>query len=267
MASKLSFKELSEELSKRKIELSKLRSLLNELDSEKESWFGKKKEFSKKIKAGIQKIKEDKAKRDALTKEVKELKPKRDALNEKISSRLGEISQLKIKDTIDKLEFKIETEAISFEKEKELMKKINELRKRYGNARILNDMAKESNAIHKLMQERARESQMLHEAILAISADVDAAKAEEEQAFGKFSELKAKFSQENAKFKEKLKEMNGIRDRLETINSARKDKKRTWQESFLKTKEEEVNEKIRKGEKLTTEDLLVFQKINESSCS
>ena len=295
MTSQPSFKELSEELNKCKAELSKLKNALNGLNAEKESWFGKKEEFSIKIRESIQKIKEIKAKRDSLTKEVKELKLKRDAINTELLSRLDELYKSKaqkagiakslgikeppskIRDSIEKLEFRIETEAMSFEKEKELMKKINGLRKLYTNASILSEinkkiiesfeeisnMRKEKSQIHKLVQEKAKESQMLHEQILAISAGIEKMKADEGQAFGNFSGLKAKFNETNSLFREKLNEMNGIRDSLDKISSERKNKKIAWQESFLKSKEDEVNEKIKRGEKLTTEDLLVFQKFGK----
>ena len=42
----LQHKELVEELNKHKIEVSKLRGTLNELDKEKESWYRKKEELS-----------------------------------------------------------------------------------------------------------------------------------------------------------------------------------------------------------------------------
>ena len=53
-----SAKELVEELNKHKVEVSKLRNALNGLDKEKESWFQKREECSKKIKEFIQKIKD-----------------------------------------------------------------------------------------------------------------------------------------------------------------------------------------------------------------
>src|SRR3989344_3012270 len=90
-----SAKELVEELNKHRVEVSKLRNILNELDKEKESWFKKKKELSSKIRESIQKIKDNKNKRDALTLEVKELKPKRDSINKGIDSKFKELENLK----------------------------------------------------------------------------------------------------------------------------------------------------------------------------
>jgi len=54
--------------------------------------------------------------------------------------------------------------------------------------------------------------------------------------------------------------MNDAKARLDRISSDRREKRKQEVESFLKSKEDAVNEKLRKGQKLTTEDLLVFQK-------
>lgn len=287
-----STKELVEELNNHRVEISKLKNTLNELDKEKELWFRKKNELSSKIKELIVKIKDDKSKRDSLTNEVKELKPKRDGINKEASAKLSGLDKLKkesaelaksldikespsrIKQAMEKLEFKIETDTVSFEKEKDLMKKIKELKKIYDKASIVSEsnakitelsgaarkIRKESNDIHQLIQEKAKQSQVMHEEILKISADIDKMKGEEEDAFRKFSQFKKQFHEVNTKLKEKLKSMNDVKSQLDRIFSDKKEKRKQEEESFLKSKEEAVNEKIRKGQKITTEDLLVFQK-------
>ena len=290
-------KELVEELNRHRAEISKLKSSLNELDKEKEAWFGKKEEYSKKIREGIQKIKEDKAKRDALTKEVKELKPKRDSSNVEVATKLKDLGSLKkdkediaksldvkqspsrILEQLERLEFKLETEPMSFDKERALMKEIKALRKAYGNSGSLRESGKkirdislevrekryEGNQIHMTIQEKAKQSQILHEEILRMSGEIDKLKVSEEDAFKKFLDFKSKFSEMNSQLKEKLKEMNSVRKELDKIDLQRRDKKKQEIESFLKSKEEEVNEKIKRGEKLTTEDLLVFQKFGKEN--
>ncbi len=284
-------KGLVEELNKHRIEASKLKNSLNALDKEKESWFKKREEFSKKIRESIQNIKSDKARRDALTQEVKGLKMKRDAANKEINEKLKEFGKLKTEKTalikslgikespsktrqqIEKLEFRIQTEAMPFEKEQSLMKRIKELKNLYEHSKVVDEVDKkikevsgamakireEANEMHKLLQEKAKQSQALHEEILGVSAEIDKIKIDEEEAFKKFSEFKKKFNGVNEQLKEKLKEMNYVKEQLDKISAEKKEKRRLEQESFLKSKEEEINQKIKRGEKLTTEDLLVFQ--------
>lgn len=287
-------RELVEELNNHKVEVSKLRNTLNEIGREKESWFRKKAEFSAKIRELIQKIKEIKAKRDFLTDEIKAVKPKRDAINKSIPEKLKDLERLRkeksdlvraagindspsrIKQQIEKLEFKIETDTASFEREKGLMKQIKGLKKIYESSASILDisskiraiserakaMRKEANELHKAIQEKARQSQVLHEEILTISAEIDKNRTGEEEAFRKFSELKKQFTESNNLLKDSMVRMSGVKSQLEKIYSDKKIRKMQEQESFLKSKEEAVNEKIRKRQKLTTEDLLVFQKID-----
>ncbi|MBI3026919.1 hypothetical protein HYY70_02305 [Candidatus Woesearchaeota archaeon] len=294
MTSQQSQNQLVQELNKHRAEVSTLRNLLNGLDKEKESWFKKKEEFSKKIKEAIQLIKSSKAKRDLLTNEVKQLKPKRDGINRGISQKLKELGNLRkekiklekslnirespsnIKQSIEKLEFKIETEPMPFDKEQALMRRIKELKKLYENADIMAEagkktdqisdvikgMRKEANENHRLIQEKAKESQILHEGILKISAEIDNMKDEEQDAFKKFSEFKKRFKEANAELKEKLKIMNDIKEELDKINFQKNEIIKMQQELFLKSKEEEIQQKIKRREKLTTEDLLVFQKFS-----
>src|SRR3989338_6133312 len=284
-------KELVEELNNHRVEISKLRNALNGLDKEKESWFGRKEALSAKIKESIRKIKDNKAKRDSFTNEVKELKLKRDLLNKELSSKSSELEKLKkeraessksfdvkdspsmIKKQMDKLEFKIETDTVSFDKEKELMKKIKTLKKDYDKLSILQEsnknvrealdavrkLRRESNEIHKSIQEKAKESQVLHEEILKISAEIDKFKAEEEDAFRKFSGLRKQLHEASSHLNDKFKLMDEVKSKLDKIQLDKRDIRKREEESFLKSKEEEVNEKIRKKQKLTTEDLLVFQ--------
>ena len=88
-------------------------------------------------------------------------------------------------------------------------------------------------------------------------------KIEEEEAFRKFSEFKRQFTGANSQLKEKLKEINHVKSQLDKIYFDRKERRRQQEESFLKSKEDAVNEKIKKRQKLTTEDLLVFQKFDK----
>ena len=284
-------KELVEELGNRRVEISKLKNALDGIHREKESWFRKKSEISAKIKELIRKIKDNKSKRDFLTNEVKELKPKRDKINKELSLKLGEFEKLKkeraaaaisldikespsrIKLQMDKLEFKIETDTVSFEKEKELMKKIKKLRKDYDKLSVLWDsnkkirevldavrkLRKDANEAHRAIQEKAKQSQVMHEEILKVSAEIDKINLEEEEAFRKFSEFRKQFYEVNSQLKEKLRLMNDSKSKLDRIYSDKKEKRKEEEKLFLKSKEDVVDEKIKKRQKLTTEDLLVFQ--------
>ena len=286
--------KLFEDLKLLKKEINELKDNLNSIDEQKEKWFSKKEECGSKIRESIKGIKEGKQKRDELTKKVKEGKQERDKLNQEIKDKISKLKDLKnekesilkkynitedssrIKGVIEKLELSIETDAMSFENEKKVMKKIKGLKKKFNEAKVISDISdnfrkrsndvdeskKKSNEVHLRIQNRAKESQILHEGIIASSKEIDNMKVEEENAFEKFIEFKKKFTEVNNALKEKLTKMNELRKSFASLKVKKGEEKRLKDEFFIKSKEAEVEEKIKRREKLTTEDLLVFQQDN-----
>src|SRR3989338_1804731 len=124
--------ELFGRLDKIKKEVTALRDSLNELDQQKESWFQKKEEYGKKIRHLIIQVKE---KRNSINKKIKDSISEIKNLNEEKSSltkkRSVNIYPSKIKAEIDRLEVKLETEAMSFEKEQGIVKGIKLLKKKF----------------------------------------------------------------------------------------------------------------------------------------
>ena len=276
--------ELFSRLAEIKKEVNALRDKLNELDQQKESWFQKKEEYSKKIRYLISQVKEKRNKRDSLTKKVKEDKEKRSSSNKRIKDSISEIKKLneekssltkkrsvnispsKIKSEMDRLEVKLETEAMSFEKEQGIVKKIKILKKKFDEAKVLNDVSeknnnlhreignfkKESEALHQTIQKTAKESQSAHEGLIANSKEIDELKLKEREAFSKFFEFKKNFAEINNALKDKLKDFSVINSEIDKIRHEKEEK-------IIRDKEEFIQEKIRKRQKLTNEDLLIFQ--------
>lgn len=290
--------ELIQKLNICKKEISELRNSLNQIDSEKEGWFKKKEELNRDISKLIGEVKGSKTNRDEYRKQIQESKAKRDDLNKLIREKIGEFKKLdaekkkvvqkhnikgdpsKIKEQIDFLETKIETEALSFDKEKSIMKEINELRKKLNEAgkvsdiwskatklsKEIDELKSQAEKFHKEVQSKAKESQGKHEAVIETSKEIDELKKQEEEAFKKFVELKKKFNEVNDKLQEKLIEMSKINEELGNTREARerearfaRENKKRKEGNELMRKKELVQEKIRKGEKLTTEDFLVLQ--------
>lgn len=282
--------ELFARLDKLRKEINHSRNELNRIDSEKESWFKKKKCLSETIRKKIESIRENKEKRDSLTKKVKELKEKRGAFNLEIGKKISETAKLKdelknltkksgvkdpsvIKGGIDRIEVKLETEAMPFEKEKELSKKLKQLKKLLAESSssilVLDKIEKlnseislikeNSNAAHKEIQKLAAESQGLHESIIKGSKEIDGLKIAEDDAFKNFANLKKNFSTINDSLKGKLSETGEIRSNINKF-MLEEDEKRKLEESMLiKSKEQEIEEKIKTGKKITTDDFFLFQ--------
>lgn len=285
-------KEVYSKVNSLKTEIRDLRIKLNALDKEKESWFSKKEELQKKISESIGDVKETLGERNKQTRDIRSLKRKRNDLNSKIREKIEEIKKYKkdkedfmqkhnikkdpssIKMEIDSLELKIETEGLSFDKEKQLMKRINELRKVYKQTAELNVtinkisvlskeidlMRQDADSAHNEIQQKAGISQEKHETVFSTSKEVDDLRAKEEEAFQKFIEFKKQFLEVNTQLKAKLEEVNTFNTQIDSFRKETQQEKKKKEEEILGHKKEEVEAKISKGKKLTTADLLVFQR-------
>lgn len=283
--------ELKKKVNSLQADINQLKSELNELGAGAEQAFLQAKTVHNQIGSQIHKIRDLKSKRNSLTNQVKELKKKRDEVNVLIKPKFDELKALdkekkeaikksgvkgdpsRIKKEIDAMQYKIETEGLTFDKEKKMMKIINEKKKEldqfkavnavadkfYKLSKELNELKKQANTVHNEIQTKASESQKFHEEILKLSKDIDAVRGKEKETKEGFSEEQKKFYEINEKLKEKLHEMTKIQAQ---IGFEKKEEAKSKQERInitLREKEKLVEEKIKKGQKLTTQDLLVFQ--------
>ena len=198
-------KELIEQLTKAKDEVRALKDKLNSINKHKENWYNKKNDINKQISDKIGGVRGAKHKRNDLTSQVKELKNQRNDLNKQINDRISEIKKLKddykaacekhhvqgdpslLKKQIDGMEFKLETEQMSFDKEQKLRKEIKKIQKQYSEmkevttiwesaknkSKEIDKLKKEANRIHKQVQEMAQLSQGHHEELIGESKEID----------------------------------------------------------------------------------------------
>ncbi len=299
MLSETEKKELLEKLRIAKDELRTLREEVNTLNSKKEETFTEKNNASKEIRELIGKVKDSKVKRDEKTAAVKEEKEKRQKLTEEIKEKITKIEESKpkteekpsqspakqdsgkpafiIKKEIKALEYKIETEGMSFDKEQKMMKVINSLKKQLVEAEKkskafhemknisheLRPLKKDASDIHRKIQEDASESQKFHEEMIGASKKIDELKKQEKELSSRFLEEKKTYQDAVAKLKAKIEELNQIREKLDMHGQEVKEDRKEKQNKSLKEKQNEVLEKMRKGEKLTTEDLIIMQGMDE----
>lgn len=283
-------KGLFRQLDSLKNEIISLRTDLNRFNSEKESWFSKKEDFSRQIREKISIIRQSREKRDSLTKKVKEMKEKRNALSGEIGKKISEFKKLndekkkllskskvrdpyRLKSEIERLELKLETEAMPFDKEKKLSKTIKDLKKSLAEAsdsmeimaraaslsREINEGRKDANTAHTEIQEFAKQSQVLHEIAVKTSKEADELKIKEEESFKNFINSKAKFAGINNQLKENLAKMSGIREKINKFNLEEDEKRKLKETMLIQSKEREIEEKFKTTKKLTTDDFLAFQ--------
>jgi len=285
-------KELFTNLDRLRNEINSINKDLNKKNNEKESWFRKKDDLSRDVRGKIASIKKNKQKRDSLTKKVKELKEKRQNLNQEIKKKISELVRLKnetreltkrskikdpqrIKGEIDNIEVKLETEAMPFEKEKALSKKLKQFKELLEEASAIisnidkikkfnseiDALRKNSNETHNEIQKLAAESQELHEGIIKNLKDIGELRVKEEEALKNFVDSKRFFNAINDKLKEKLVRVNEIKTKINKFQLEEDEKRKLRESMIIKSKEQEIEEKIKTGKKLTTDDFLEFQEI------
>ncbi|MFH1133318.1 MAG: hypothetical protein V1735_02430 [Nanoarchaeota archaeon] len=283
--------ETHKEITQLREEIGELKDKLDVINKEKEHWFLKKEEISVQIRDKITSIKAAKTQRNTLTKKVSDVKDLRKLLNDQIRDKIEGIKKLNtekdevqkkfnitkdpvmIQRDIDRLEFRIETEALSFEREQDSMKKIKELKSQLKESKAvsgvwdrvhslskeIDDLKRKATDEHRKIQNLAKESQVQHEIMLELSKDIDDIKAKEEEYYKKFFDLKQQFVELNNQLKEKMAKQKDLHNRLDADRAEDKEKRLVEEEKTLEQKNIEVEEKIKKGKKLTTEDLLIFQ--------
>ncbi len=284
------------ELPKKKDALQKeiflLREKLNEANEKKEKAYAEKAKVSTRIRSLISQIKSSRSSRDTITGDVKAQKMERRRLNEQIRRKIEEIKKVnakkhellgkqrikttpaRLKRDIDHLELRVETEALSPDEEKKVMAKIKELKRTYSQlsetsgvfdeykrlSKEIDALRASADAVHAKIQDEACSSQEQHEALIGISKEIDELRKAEKEKNETFMKLKEEFNSINEALKEKLLELRPLQKALgEKVEEEQKARKKK-QERSLREKEREVEEKIARGEKLTTEDLLLMQR-------
>jgi uncharacterized coiled-coil DUF342 family protein len=266
---------------------------LKTLTEEKEDLFEKQKTISDKIKSAIEQIKVHRDARDTHTKFVHEEKKKRDELNAQIKEHISQIKEAQpaeapaqpqqpyqggrfgrdrqerltpkaIEKQIEKIQFRIETEGLPFDKEQKLMKELKEKKKLLAEmgdvqekrsessklGRALSKLKKESDVIHKAIQENAQKSQEEHEKLLQLSENVDKLRAEEKEIRTRITELKSQIKEIRPKGAPRTGGKRRAMPKQPQVSAEE-----------LEKRAEVVEEKIKGKKKLTTEDLLALQAV------
>jgi len=177
----------------------------------------------------------------------------------------------KLREEIGKLETKLETSAMDFKEEQKLTKILKEKKAQLakmggdndlerdvrGRSKEIDKLKRESDVAHETVTKAARESQEHHEAILKLSKEIEELKTKETSLKDEYQKVK---DQLGTTFGEELpdKKPRAARGKRDTAGLAPAQPS-AEDKATLKEKAAEVEEKIKTGKKLTTEDLLAFQ--------
>ncbi len=282
--------DLLKELDLTKKEIIELKDQLNKSNYNKETWFKNKENLRKEIYNSINKFKEIKKIKDEFNINLQNLKKQRDNYNKEVKNFIESLRQLKkqrtdllkkynfkinpltTKDKILQLEQKIETEGLQFKDEQKLMKKINQLKKIAEQTKDVENIVNEINSLYKKIEDSRKKADDVHKKIkqnlklktdykdlIDVTNKIDSLKKQHEDVFKKFLEYKNEFSKINHLLKEKLIKANYIKSKMNEIDLAFKLNKEKEEREKISEKTQLVENKLKRGEKLTREDLIVFQ--------
>ncbi len=272
-------------------QIQEIKLKLSSLHQEKEKWFAKRAQIGSQIASLIRDVKEKRVKRDELTQKVQQEKEERRNYSKEIRDRISEVKKLReqrtrlqkrlgiksapkqLKSDINRLEFKLETEPMPYKEEQRLTKLLKDKRAEYEKIRELDELTRkikrlsklidklkeESDVVHKTLKEQADVSQDFHEEVVGTSKAIDELKKQEDEAFKKFSEYKDLYAAKRAELQNLIDEANKIRDSLGIAREEADRQEKRKIKAIAKKKAAEVEQKVKKGGKITTEDILAFQ--------
>ncbi|MBC7081510.1 MAG: hypothetical protein H5T44_04640 [Thermoplasmatales archaeon] len=272
------------ELKKKMEEAKNLRDILNKKLSELRK---KNNELKDELKRKKKEASLHKKMRDEINKEVAMAKKRREELNKQygeIRDKLGELQKKFFSDGVsldvlykkrDALEFKQMTRALKRKEEEELIEKLasinkeimereNALRNNQEFKKYLEmekELKEESDKEHERVRELAGRAQAEHEKMLQCLSEAreilnEIKKIEEEYIITKINADKA-----HNEFLNYLNSIKGIEKMIEGKEEKEKGKKIEKEKDVLIKKAEELYDKFKKGEKLSTEDLLLLQRV------
>jgi len=201
-------------------------------------------------------------------------------INNSISSLMEKhqfkMSSDSLQKRIEEIEYKIQTEVMSFEREKELNKIIKRMRIEIPKYAELDSLIKKrkdafesidnfKSKIAKLKDEIGDTKHILralNKDSTAISSEIEKIRDDKDKIRESLKQTKVDIRTTKTILKDKIMSLTPVSARLDNMISSEKNSKRAYEERITKRKQEEVKEKIRRGEKLTTEDLIAYQGID-----
>jgi uncharacterized coiled-coil DUF342 family protein len=288
--------ELLEDLEQKRAmnnaEAEKHKRLRDDLNETKE-WVQKRDELNAEVRKLVDEAAKHREERDKLNEQVKAAKVARDEMNNKVNETSKKVSELKkvnqpkegaqqipvmkLRKDLKQLEFSYQTQSWGIEnrdKEKELVEKIKQLDKEIKereknleqNAEVkmaireLREAKDMAEAEHRRVGELAERAQTEHDTMIQLYEKADAMRKEADKAQENFLENKAKADEEHRKHIENIRQVHDYDKIITGLRQKAKKAKKKKDDTVAQKEADDIFEKFKKGEKLSTEDLMALQK-------
>ena len=279
--------ELEEKRARHNADAEKHKRLRDELNDKTKEWAERRDELNSQVRKLIEDANIKREDRDKLNSEVREAKAQRDEWNRKFND-LSEkainlrrekmpksgLSIRKYKAELRALEKRHMTSVLSAEKEKALMKEMSQLDakikemereiEQFSEVKTAEKDAREAkdNAenFHRKVSDLAEKAQIEHDAMLKLYEEADKLRKEADAAQEKFIETKLSADEEHREHIEHIRQVHDFDKIIAGIREKGRKAREEKDETSAKKEAEEIFEKFRSGEKLSTEDIMILQK-------
>lgn len=263
------------------------RARRDELNDKTKEWIRRRDELNARVRELVDEAQTHKAERDRLNEAVQEAKGKRETWNKKVSELLDQLNRQKrkkvprggvplekLKRDLRGMEFKQQTSVLAVDKERDLVEQITGLQMeikqrerqlqddeaiRQLQAEV--DEARETaEARHQEVSRLAEEAQVHHDAMVSLYEQADEVRAEADNAQEEFIKTKMAADELHQKHIDSIREVHDYDKILHGIRAKDRRSRARTAEVSAKKEAEEIYERFKNGEKLSTEDLMVLQK-------
>lgn len=274
-------------------EAEKHKRLRDDLNDKTKEWVQKRDELNGEVRKLVDEAAKHREERDKLNVEVRAAKVARDEMNNKVNELSKKVTELKkvnqpkegvqqvpvvkLRKDLKQLEFSYQTQSWGIEnrdKEKELVEKIKQLDKEIKEReKSLEQNAEVKNAIrdlreakdaaeaeHRRVGELAERAQTEHDTMIQLYEKADTMRKEADKAQENFLENKAKADEEHRKHIENIRQVHDYDKIITGLRQKAKKAKKKKDDTVAQKEADDIFEKFRKGEKLSTEDLMALQK-------
>ncbi len=279
--------ELEEKRARHNADAERHKRLRDELNEKTREWADRRDELNAQVRKLIEEANARREMRDKLNAEVRAVKAKRDEWNRKFNDQSDKVITLKrenmpksgqsirkYKAELRALEKKHMTSVLTTEKERALVEEISSLSNKIRalekemeqftevktaehDAREAKDQAE---AFHGQVSEYAEKAQMEHDAMLKLYEQADDIRKQADDAQEKFIEAKLTADEEHREHIEHIRQVHDFDKIITGIRDKGRKSRREKDEDSVKKEAEEIYDKFRSGEKLSTEDIMVLQK-------
>ncbi len=275
-------------------ELNELNGHINNSEKLKEIEFKKLKEVQTEIKKLNEEVKNLKSENDKSNLNFFELRNERNKCNQEVKKLILQIKELRQKykkfggsrdlvnpnsilNNIKDFELKIETEGYSFDKEQKVMLKIKDLKREYEGNRELFEIYSEIQLLSKQIEDSRLKADEVHNKFLdmrdknkneydkffSIIKRINDLRKSERSFFNEYKKHKTNFTANLGLFNNKRRELDNIIRSVEGVKVRKKELKLKKERDIINKKAAIVEDKIKKGLKLTGDDLLVLREVDD----